>query len=257
MALRIERVPALQDNYVWLLYDDTTHTTAVVDPAEVAPVVEALRKNGDKLDYILNTHHHMDHVGGNQALKARYGATIIGPHADRERIPSIDIALSDGDTFTIGSAQMVCLDTPGHTKGHVTYHFPASKALFPGDTLFSLGCGRLFEGTPAQMWSSLQKLLPLPDDTLVYCAHEYTQSNARFAVSIDPDNKTLEERKHAIDAARAAGQATIPSVLGDEKKTNPFLRPDDAGIRAALGVAQDASNEEAFQKIRSAKDRFR
>ena len=239
------------------MHDPSTGATAVVDPAETAPVVEALRRTGWNLTTILNTHHHMDHVGGNLALKARYNATIIGPAADADRIPGIDIALKDGDTAELGSAKFICYDTPAHTKGHVTYYFADSKALFPGDTLFSMGCGRLFEGTPAQMWTSLQKFLPLPDDTLVYCAHEYTQSNARFAISIDGENPDLQRRKEEVDAARSRGEPTIPVLLGNEKKVNPFLRPDNAEIRASLGVPAEASNEEAFAAIRAAKDRFR
>ncbi|KAG7669762.1 hypothetical protein Ndes2526B_g06114 [Nannochloris sp. 'desiccata'] len=255
--LEIERVKCLSDNYSWLLHDPSTGATAVVDPAETAPVVEALRRKGWNLTTILNTHHHSDHVGGNLALKARYNATIIGPAADVDRIPGIDIALKDGDSAEVGNAKLVCFDTPAHTKGHVTYFFADSKALFPGDTLFSMGCGRLFEGTPAQMWSSLQKLIPLPDDTQVYCAHEYTQSNARFALSIDGNNPDLQRRKEEVDTARAHGEPTIPCLLGDEKKVNPFLRPDNKEIREALGVPADASNEEAFAAIRAAKDRFR
>jgi len=165
--------------------------------------VDALTRLDWKLTHILNTHHHADHTGGNLALKARYGVTIVGPAADRDRIPGIDVALRDGDAYTLGAAQFHCLDTPGHTRGHVTFHFPGSKALFPGDTLFALGCGRLFEGTPAQMWASLSKLLALPEDTKVYCAHEYTQSNAKFAVTVDPENAELTKRKEDIDAARA------------------------------------------------------
>lgn len=228
-----------------------------MDPAETAPVVEALRRKGWNLTTILNTHHHSDHTGGNLALKARYKATIVGPAADVDRIPGIDISLKEGDSAEVGNAKFVCYDTPAHTKGHVTFFFADSKALFPGDTLFSMGCGRLFEGTPAQMWSSLQKLIPLPDDTKVYCAHEYTQSNARFAVSIDGNNPDLQRRKEEVDTARAHGEPTIPCLLGEEKKVNPFLRPDNKEIREALGVPADASNEEAFAAIRAAKDRFR
>lgn len=220
-------------------------------------MVEALHRRGWTLTHVLNTHHHSDHVGGNLALKARYGATVVGPAADADRIPGIDIQMADGDAGELGAARFVCLDTPGHTKGHVTFYFEGAKALFPGDTLFSLGCGRLFEGTPAQMWASLSKLLPLPDDTLVYCAHEYTQGNARFAVSVGGDNPALAARAAAVDAARAEKRPTVPSLLGEEKAANPFLRPDDPAIRAALGVAADASNEEAFAAIRAAKDRFR
>jgi len=202
-VLQIERVPCLSDNYSWLLYDPTSKNAAVVDPAEVAPVVAALSRLNWNLSMIINTHHHADHTGANLALKAKYGATIVGPQADASRIPGIDIQMGDGDELQLGTAKFVCLDTPGHTKGHVTYHFPGTKALFPGDTLFALGCGRLFEGTPTQMWTSLSKFLTLSPDTKVYCAHEYTQSNAKFAVSVDPGNIDLQKRKTEIDAARA------------------------------------------------------
>jgi hydroxyacylglutathione hydrolase len=256
-VLQIERVPCLSDNYSWLLHEPAAGVTAVVDPAEVAPVVEALRAKGWKLTHILNTHHHFDHVGGNEALKAQFGATIVGPAADAGRIPGIDVQLKDGDRYQLGAAELVCYDTPGHTRGHVTYHFPTSKALFPGDTLFSLGCGRLFEGTPAQMWMSLSKFAGLPEDTRVFCAHEYTQSNARFAMHVDGDNADLQRMAADIDAKRAAGQPTVPSLLGDERKCNPFLRPSSPAIREKLGVAPGASDAEAFGAIRSAKDTFR
>ena len=257
-ALRVERVPCLSDNYIWLVHDPSTAATAVVDPAEIGPVVEALRRLDWTPTMILNTHHHSDHTGANLALKARYaGLKIVGPAADRDRIPGIDVPMRDGERGSVGSAEFVCLDTPGHTKGHVTFHFPGSKALFPGDTLFAMGCGRLFEGTPVQMWASLSKFRGLPQDTAVYCAHEYTQSNARFAVSVDPGNADLQKRKEAVDAARAKGEPTIPSVLGDEFKTNPFLRPFDPAIREALGVPAGATDEEAFAAIRAAKDCFR
>lgn len=255
--LEIERVPCLSDNYSWLLHEPQQGVTAVVDPAEVAPVVAALEAKGWKLTHILNTHHHWDHVGGNEELKKRYGVTVVGPRADAARIPGIDVQLGDGDRYQLGDAELECFDTPGHTRGHVTFHFPASKALFPGDTLFSLGCGRLFEGTPAQMWASLSKLAPLPGDTRVFCAHEYTQGNAKFAAHVDGGNEDLQRMQEEIAAKRARGEPTVPSLLGDERKCNPFLRPDSPAIRAALGVAPGASNEEAFGAIRSAKDNFR
>lgn len=193
---------SLQDNYSWLLRC-TDGAVAVVDPAEVGPVVSALDRLGWRLTHILNTHHHMDHVGGNLMLKSKYGATIVGPVADKDRIPGIDVALKDGDRYSLGDSELVCFDTPGHTRGHITFFFPEAKALFPGDTLFSLGCGRLFEGTPAQMWSSLSKLVVLDPETKVYCAHEYTQSNAKFAASVDPENEDLQRMKSDIDTKRS------------------------------------------------------
>lgn len=255
-VLQIERVPCLSDNYSWLLHEPQQGVTAV-DPAEAAPVLAALRSKGWNLTHIINTHHHYDHVGGNAELQREFGCTVVGPAADHARIPGIQVQLKDGDRFQFGAAEMVCYDTPGHTRGHVTYHFPAAKALFPGDTLFSLGCGRLFEGTPAQMWASLSKLTPLPGDTLVYCAHEYTASNAKFAAHVDEGNEDLQRMKADIEAKRARGEPTVPSQLGDELKCNPFLRPDSPAIRSKLGVPEGASNDVAFGAIRAAKDTFR
>ncbi|CAL8469406.1 g8947 [Coccomyxa elongata] len=254
--MSVQRVPCLSDNYVWLLHESGMGKTAVVDPSEAAPVIKALDERGLKADYILNTHHHSDHTGGNLELKQAYGATIVGPAADKDRIPGIDISLKDGDTWKFGQLEMRVFDTPGHTRGHITLYFPEAEALFPGDTLFALGCGRLFEGTPKQMWTSLSKLTPLPHNTWVFCAHEYTQSNAKFAVAIDKDNAKLQERKRLIDEQRSRGMATVPSLLSEELDTNPFLRPHDQAIRAALGVAQDASDVEGFAAIRKAKDNF-
>eukprot|EP00890_Picochlorum_soloecismus_P001190 jgi/Picsp_1/2071/NSC_05536-R1_glyoxalase ii len=255
-SLVIERVPCLRDNYSWLLHDEETGFTAVVDPAEEKPVVTALQKNGWSLSHVLNTHHHWDHTGANLALKEKYQACVVGPKADQERIPGIDVALQDGDTYALGKSQMICYDTPGHTKGHITLYFPGSKALFPGDTLFSLGCGRLFEGTPSQMWHSLSKLMVLPEDVKVYCAHEYTLSNAKFASHIDPENKALQQKTAEVEEARSKNIPTIPSILGVELQANPFLRPFSPEIRECLNIPESASNEEAFAAIRKAKDNF-
>lgn len=205
---------------------------------------------------IVNTHHHHDHTGGNLALKSKYGASVIGPKADEARIPGIDVALADGEPLSVGAATGVCLDTPGHTRGHVSFHFPDAGALFCGDTLFALGCGRLFEGDPPTMWASLSKLAALPRDTRVFCAHEYTQSNARWARAVDPGNPALAARAAAVDAARAAGEPTVPSLLGEELDTNPFLRPGDAGVRAGAGVGADVDDVAAFAAVRKHKDTF-
>ncbi|KAF8058326.1 gloB [Scenedesmus sp. PABB004] len=256
-AMEVVRVPALSDNYVWLLHEPTAGVTAVVDPAEAAPVEAALRERGWSLQYVLNTHHHHDHTGGNLALKRQHpGLQVVGPRADAARIPGIDVQLGDGDRWALGGQEMRVFDTPGHTRGHISLWFPGAKALFCGDTLFALGCGRLFEGDPQTMWASLSKLTPLPRDTLVYCAHEYTQSNARFAVTVDPHNAALAARKAAIDEARARGEATVPSLLGEELDTNPFLRPHDAGVRTGVGAAPGAADWEVFGAVRAAKDRF-
>jgi hydroxyacylglutathione hydrolase len=195
-------------------------------------------------------------VGGNLALKKRYGATIVGPRADAARIPGLDTPLGDGDALAVGGVAGVCYDTPGHTKGHVSFYFAEGKALFPGDTLFALGCGRLFEGDPPTMWASLSKLASLPRDTRVFCAHEYTQSNARWARAVDPDNEALAARAAAIDAARAKGAPTVPSLLGEELDTNPFLRPGDPRVRAGVGVGKGADDVAAFGAVRRHKDTF-
>lgn len=255
--LEVVRVPMLSDNYGWLLHERASGITAVVDPAEAAPVNAVLQQRGWGLDFVLNTHHHSDHTGGNLELKRQHpGLMVVGPAADAARIPGIDVRLGDGDAWALGGVEVHVLDTPGHTAGHVTFYLPAAKALFPGDTLFALGCGRLLEGDAATMWTSLSKLLPLPRDTAVYCAHEYTASNARFAVHIDPNNAALRERKQRIDEARGRGEATVPSLLGEELDTNPFLRPHDEGIRASVGAGPEAPQHEVFGRVRAAKDRF-
>jgi hydroxyacylglutathione hydrolase len=257
IRIDVERIPCLSDNYVWMIKvdDDAQPTaTAIVDPAEVGPVVAALERAGRRPTHILNTHHHGDHVGGNLELKARYGLTVVGPAADRARIPGIDIALAQDDAYDLGGAVARVLDVPGHTSGHIAWYFERHGALFCGDTLFALGCGRVFEGTMPQMWQSLLKLRDLPDDTTVYCAHEYTLSNARFARGIDPSNPALAVRAEAVARAREEGRPTVPSRLGDEKETNPFLRADDPVLAAVMGLA-GRSAEDVFAAIRSAKDR--
>lgn len=253
--LEIEQIPVLSDNYVYLAHDPGTGMTGVVDPAVAEPVLARLKARGWALDWILSTHHHADHTGGNLALKQATGCRIAGPKADADRIPGIDLKLAEGDHFKLGEATAEIFETPGHTSGHISYWFADSKVLFCADTLFSLGCGRVFEGTFPQMWESLQKLAALPDDTVVYCAHEYTQANARFALSVDPDNAALQDRAAEVDRQRAAGQPTVPTLLGAERKENPFLRPNDPAIRAQLAMA-DASDVEVFSEIRRRKDSF-
>lgn len=256
MAFEIVRVPCFVDNYVWLLREATSGAVGVVDPADPEPVRRELDRRGWRLTHILNTHHHNDHVGGNRALKAATGCIIVGPRADRERIPGIDVALGDGERWSLGAEEAVVYDVPGHTRGHIAFWFAGAHALFCGDTLFLMGCGRLFEGTPAQMWASLSRLRALPDDTEVYCAHEYTQSNARFARHADPENAALARRAAEVDAARARGEATVPATLGLEKATNPFLRADDATLARAHGF--DGRDPVAvFAHLRKAKDEFR
>jgi hydroxyacylglutathione hydrolase len=251
----IHRIPVLKDNYVWLAHDPATAGTAVVDPAVAEPVLEALREKGWRLTHILNTHHHGDHVGGNAALKAATGATIVGPRADRDRIPGIEVEVGDGDIYAVGTQTARVFDVPGHTRGHIAYWFEASRALFCGDTIFMLGCGRLFEGTPQQMWRSISKLRALPPETRVYCAHEYTQSNARFALTVEPDNRELVERARRIDEMRARAEPTVPATLGEEIRTNPFLRADRPELQRAAGLA-GRDPVAVFGEIRHRKDVF-
>lgn len=254
-GLEIFMFPALQDNYCYLVRDPDTGTTGVIDTPEVAAIERALAETGWSLDFILNTHHHSDHAGGNLEVKKLTGCRIVGPRADRARIPGIEIEVGDGDVFELGRRRARVYETPGHTSGHICYHFVEDNVAFTGDTLFAMGCGRLFEGTPQQMWSSLQKLLAWPDDTRVYCAHEYTQSNAKFALTVEPDNGELTARAAEVDRLRHDGLPTIPSTIGLEKKTNPFLRPASAHLRATLGM-QDAADVEVFAETRHRKDEF-
>lgn len=254
-ALEVHMFPCLSDNYGYLLHDADADQTACVDTPEVGPIVRALDERGWQLTHIFNTHHHWDHAGGNLEIKSQTGCTIVGPRADAQRIPGIDIEVGEDDHFFFGEHRMEVHDTPGHTRGHIVYHIPGQKLAFTGDTLFAMGCGRLFEGSPEQMWSSLQKIMSLPDDTRIYCGHEYTQNNARFALTVDPDNDELKQRAEKVNRQRAAGKPTLPALLSEEKATNPFLRPDDAGIRHTLEM-ENARSVEVFARVRALKDRF-
>ncbi|TDI58100.1 MAG: hydroxyacylglutathione hydrolase [Alphaproteobacteria bacterium] len=253
--LEIHQIPVLSDNYVYLAHDAASGQTAVVDPATTDEVFAALSDKGWNLTHILNTHHHMDHVGGNLVLKEATNCTIVGPRADAGRIPGIDIEVGDGDTYTLGSSTAKVFDVAGHTRGHIAYWFGDSDALFCGDTLFALGCGRLFEGTPDQMWDSLSKFKNLPGETKVYCAHEYTQANAAFAITVEPNNQALIDRKAWIDAARAEGKSTVPSTLAEEFATNPFMRPDSIDLQRTLGL-EGADLVTVFAETRKRKDNF-
>lgn len=253
--LEIQQIACLADNYGYLVHDPVTGQTATIDTPEVGPIMEALKERGWQLTHILNTHHHYDHAGGNEELKKLTGCTIIGPRGEQEAIPGIDRAVGEGDIVELGSKRARIIDVPGHTRGHIAYSFDAEHVVFVGDTMFALGCGRLFEGTPAQMWSSLSKLMALPDDTTVYCAHEYTQSNARFALSVEPQNKALQARARLIEEKRARGEWTVPTTIAMEKATNPFLRASSPDLRATLGMV-NASDVEVFAETRRRKDNF-
>lgn len=254
-SLQVHQFPCRKDNYGFLVHDAESGLTAVVDTPEVAPIEKALAETGWKLTHILNTHHHNDHAGGNLELKASTGCIVVGPRADADRIPGIDEAVGDGDMFELGTHRARVYDTPGHTKGHICFHFEDDGIAFVGDTLFALGCGRLFEGTPAQMWHSLSKFKTWPDDTQVYCAHEYTQANARFALTVEPDNRALVDRAADIDRLRANGTPTVPTTMGLERATNPFLRPDSADLQRTIGL-EGADVVEVFAKTRALKDAF-
>lgn len=251
--LEIELFACRSDNFGVLLHDPATGVTASIDAPEEKPILEALERRGWRLSHIFTTHHHGDHVEANLALKDCFGATIIGPA--RETIPGIDRKVDGGDSFDFAGRRVEVIATPGHTLGHICFHLPEEKLLFAADTLFALGCGRLFEGTPAQMWDSLSKLAALPEETTVYFGHEYTLSNARFAKTVDPDNVALAHRVEEIEALRAAGAFTAPTTIGLEKATNPFLRAGDPAIRRHLGM-EGASDAEVFAEIRGRKDRF-
>jgi hydroxyacylglutathione hydrolase len=256
MALIIEQFGARTDNFAVLLHDSAAGLTASIDAPEEAPIAAKLREKGWHLDHIFTTHHHIDHVEANLALKAAHGCTISGPAAEAEKIPGIDTRLREGHHFLFGQNEVRIIATPGHTLGHITYHLPGERLAFAGDTLFAAGCGRVFEGTMEMMWRSLEKLANLPDDTVVYCGHEYTEANIRFALTIEPGNTALVERAAEVMALRAAGKATLPTTIAIEKATNPFLRVDEPAIRKRLGM-ENATPAEVFAEIRRRKDSFR
>ncbi len=251
----VHQFPCLQDNYGYLVHCKLSDLTACIDTPDVGAIEQALETTGWTLTHILNTHHHWDHAGGNLELKEKTGCKIVGPKHDAERIPGIDIEVDEHTPFRFGTQDIEVLNTPGHTTGHIVYRFPTQNMAFVGDTLFSLGCGRLFEGTPEQMLDSLKKIMQWPDHTLLYCAHEYTQSNAKFALTVDPDNVELQMRAQRVEELRAADEPTVPTSLKIEKLTNPFLRSDSQAIRDQLGMP-DASDVEVFAAVRERKDQF-
>jgi hydroxyacylglutathione hydrolase len=252
-TLTLVTVPCLKDNYAFLIHDEGTGTTALVDAPEAAPIQAALDERGWTLSDILLTHHHDDHIQGVEALRA--GARVIGAQADAHRLPPLDLAVKPGHRITVCGEEALVMDVPGHTVGHIAFHLPRSALVFTGDSLMALGCGRLFEGTAAQMWASLLSLRELPPETTVCSGHEYTQSNARFALSVDGGNAALQARAEAIAASRERGEPTVPSLLSEEIATNPFLRADDPDLKAAMGM-EGRADAEVFAAIRKAKDSF-
>ena len=252
--MKIEIIKCLKDNYSYLIFEKETNTVSIVDPSEFISCDKVIQKY-KKLDYILNTHHHSDHVDGNVELKKKYNSKIIGYHDDKDRIPGIDILLKDGQIKKIGSLVFSTIFIPGHTKGHIAFHFKDKKIIFTGDTLFSLGCGRVFEGTHLDMFNSLNKLKILPLETKVYCGHEYTKSNLNFCLKYDPNNLNLKKKSIKVNSKIKNNLSTIPTTIGEELKTNIFLRPDDPDIRKVLNL-KDSSNQEVFSKLRDLKDVF-
>lgn len=255
MPLEILTIPCLEDNYAYLAHDPATGATVAVDVPEAGPLISALRDRGWSLTDVILTHHHWDHVDGLGDLLAAHPARVIGAAADAHRLPPLDLAVAEGDTIAIGNETGHVLDVSGHTVGHMAVHFPGSGAVFTADSLMALGCGRVFEGTMPQMWESLSKLAALPPDTTVCSGHEYTAANARFALSVDPDNAALQARAAQIDAARAQNRPTVPSQLSEELATNPFLRASDPALKSALGMA-NAPDRDVFAEIRTRKDNF-
>jgi hydroxyacylglutathione hydrolase len=239
--LEVVRIPVLADNYVWLLHDDASGETVAIDPAVAEPVLEAAAARGWTIGQIWNTHWHGDHVGGNAAIKAATGCRISGPAAEAAKIGTLDVQLDEGDEVRIGAHVAQVLAVPAHTAGHIAYHLADDAVIFVGDTLFAMGCGRLFEGTAGQMFANMARLSALPDDTTVYCAHEYTLSNGRFALTVEPDNRALRDRVAAVEAMRARGEATVPTSIGAERATNIFMRARDVAELAARRAAKDAA----------------
>jgi len=239
--MKIQIIPCLQDNYAYLIIDEKKNTACVIDPSEADPIIKYLEKNKVKLKFILNTHHHYDHVGGNQKLKEKYGASVVGYKGDQKRIPQIDILLNDQEVWIYQNFEARIIYIPGHTLGHICFYFYKEQSVFTGDTLFSLGCGRIFEGTYSQMFNSLMKLKELPQDSKVYCGHEYTKRNSDFCLTHDPNNKNLKAKINDINMKLKSGQPTIPSTIKDELECNIFLR---------------SNNVDTFSKLRDLKDNF-
>lgn len=256
MGLIIDVFICREDNYGYLVHDSATGRTAAIDAPDAAAIKIALITRGWTLSDILITHHHADHTEGIPSLKAEFGARVVGPAAEADKIQGLDVLLSPGDVVEVGDSKFAVIGTPGHTLGHIAYHEAAGAHLFTGDALFSMGCGRMFEGEPVSMWEGLLAMRDLPDGTLIYCGHEYTQANARFALSVDPRNAALKIRAGEVERMREAGRHTIPVSLGMEKATNPFLRADLPQLARAVGLA-GASPSDVFAALRKSKDNFR
>ena len=253
--MKIEIIPCLNDNYSYLLNDEISNTIAIIDPSEYEACHKIIDKNYKRLDFILNTHHHYDHGGGNEKLKKKYNSTVLGFGNDRNRIPVIDEVLKDNQEFKIGSLSFTTIFIPGHTKGHVAFYFKKEKVLFTGDTLFSLGCGRVFEGTYKQMFQSLNKLKNLPGDTKIYCGHEYTFTNLKFCLKFNPNNKLLKEKKDYVEQCLKNKKPTIPTTISEEIKTNIFFRFNDPDVKKAINL-ENSPELEIFTKLRDLKDSF-
>lgn len=252
--LEIHQFPCLSDNYGVLIRDPEAGVVASIDAPETAAVKAALAEKGWQLTHILTTHYHADHTDGNLPLKEEFGCTIIGPRDEAERVRGIDTKVGDGDSFEFGGHEVKVFGTPGHTSGHITYWIPDSAVAFVGDTLFAMGCGRVFEGTMQEMWNSLEKIAKLPPETILYCGHEYTSANAEFSLTIEPGNAALQARVKEVAALRADGKPTLPTKLSDELATNPFIRVDSAEIRRNLGL-ENAADWEVFAEVRERKNR--
>jgi len=256
VPIEIRQFACLSDNYGFLVRDAATGATASIDTPDPDAINRELEAAGWRLTHILNTHHHFDHAGGNLALKQKWNCEIIGPKGEADRIPGIGSRVGENDIVSLGDSNAIVRETPGHTLGHIIYHFPDDGAAFVGDTIFAMGCGRLFEGTAGQMWASLSKIAAMPENTRLYCAHEYTKANANFALSIDSENAALKSRAREVDLLRAGNKPTVPTTLAAELATNPFLRADGPDLRTALNMRHDKA-EEVFAEIRRRKDVFK